>query len=70
MLGAHFGTFDSADSCVTDFVYSPDDGGWYIQQDKRLGGKVLTRKTVGIFQSESKAHKALEYNRVRWTKWN
>ena len=38
---------------TTEFVYSPDDGGWYAQQTNLDGGQ--SRATIKIYPTEQAA---------------
>lgn len=53
--------------CWQSFIYSPDDGGWYVQQDRRRDLKVRFSKTV--FSSPEAAKARLKRGRIKWGPW-
>lgn len=65
-----FGEYDDIEFNITEIIFSRDDGGWYIQQDKKLGGLILSRMTRKIYKSESAAQRELDNGTVKWGKWS
>ena len=47
-----------------DVVYSPDDGGWYLQEVNGTDSRVSKK----IYRTEAEARRAYESERVRWTR--
>lgn len=53
----------------TDIHHSPDDGGWYAQQEQEYCGKLRTRVSKNVWKSHEEAAKAVLYGDVQWEKW-
>lgn len=52
----------------TEVVYSPDDGGYYVEQTQRRAPyKFRTSKKV--YDTHADAEKAFLYGDVKWGKW-
>jgi hypothetical protein len=56
-----------------EICHSPDEGGWYVQQEERWGQRPRLhrfRTSKKIYKTHADAEKAYLYGDVKWTKWN
>lgn len=51
-----------------DLAYSPDDGGWYIEEANLDTAKQRVSKK--LWPTKSAALKAFQAGKVRWEKWS
>ena len=56
-------------SAYVDIVFSPYDGGWYVQESKTQR-PIMTRASRKIYTSKHEAKRAYDRGQVKWDKWS
>lgn len=55
---------DRPKDCLVDAVYSPDDGGWYLQKTDFATGR--NRVSKKVYSTMIAAYAAYKSGKVRW----